>query len=379
MNLFDVYPFLGIEPVRAEGCRLWDANGVEYLDFYGGHAVISIGHAHPHYVDHLTTQLNAIAFYSNSVRIVLQEELAEKLGTISGYPDYRLFLCNSGAEANENALKLASFQTGRNKIVTFSKAFHGRTSLAVAVTDDASIQAPVNNSTNVRMLPFNDTEQLQEAITEDVAAVIVEGIQGVAGVRVASDEFLTALRKQCTEVGAMLVLDEVQSGCGRSGRFFAHQFSKIRPDIITIAKGMGNGFPVGGVLVSPDIRSKHGMLGSTFGGNHLACAASLAVLEVMEAEGLMKRAALIGTDLVQELARLPGIREVRGRGLMLGIELDRNAGLVRTRMLNEHHILTGSSSDPNTIRLLPPLTISRAEAVLVIDALQAALHKETYA
>jgi acetylornithine aminotransferase len=376
MNLFDVYPLLDVEPVRAEGCRLWDAAGESYLDFYGGHAVISIGHTHPRYVERITAQLAAMGFYSNSVRIRVQQELASALGALSGYPDYRLFVCNSGAEANENALKLASFHTGRQGVVAFTKAFHGRTSLAVAATDDASILAPVNATPHVRFLPFNDIDALAGGITRDIAAVIVEGIQGVGGVRVATDEFLQALREHCDRAGAVLVLDEVQSGYGRTGRVFAHQQSGIRPDLITVAKGMGNGFPIGGVLISPAFQSRFGLLGTTFGGNHLACAAALAVLEVIESEHLMENAVAVGAQLGAALEGAPGIAEVRGRGLMLGIELNRPAAPVRAALLSSHRIFTGSSSDARTIRLLPPLCAGKAEAELVIHALHTELAKE---
>jgi|SRR6185312_14357943 len=362
MKLFDVYPLFDIEPVKAQGCWLWDSKGEKYLDLYGGHAVISIGHTHPHYVKMLDEQLSKIAFYSNSVRIKQQEELAQKLGELSGYTDYNLFLCNSGAEANENALKLASFITGRKKVIAFEKSFHGRTSLAVAATNDASIQAPVNSVHDIVFVPFNDAEAIKKAIDKDTCAVIIEGIQGVAGIRVADNEFLKVLREECTKNGAMLVLDEVQSGYGRSGKFFAHQYSGIKPDIITTAKGMGNGFPIAGVLISPNIAAKHGMLGTTFGGNYLACAAGIAVLDVIKCEKLIENSEKMGEYLIGKLKGIDGVKEVRGTGLMLGIELDFNAGPVRNDLVFKQHIFTGSASNKNTIRLLPPLNMGKEEA-----------------
>jgi len=362
MKLFDVYPLFDIEPVKAQGCWLWDSKGEKYLDLYGGHAVISIGHTHPHYVKMLDEQLKKIAFYSNSVRIKQQEELAQKLGELSGYTDYNLFLCNSGAEANENALKLASFITGRKKVIAFEKSFHGRTSLAVAATNDKSIQAPVNSVHDIVFVPFNDAEAIKKAIDKDTCAVIIEGIQGVAGIRVADNEFLKVLREECTKNGAMLVLDEVQSGYGRSGKFFAHQYSGIKPDIITTAKGMGNGFPIAGVLISPNIAAKHGMLGTTFGGNYLACAAGIAVLDVIKCEKLIENSEKMGEYLIGKLKGIDGVKEVRGTGLMLGIELDFNAGPIRNDLVFKQHIFTGSASNKNTIRLLPPLNMGKEEA-----------------
>ncbi len=368
MKLFDVYPLFAIQPVKAQGCWLWDSKGEKYLDLYGGHAVISIGHTHPHYVKMLEEQLGKIAFYSNSVQIKQQEELAEKLGELSGYTNYNLFLCNSGAEANENALKLASFITGRKKIIAIEKSFHGRTSLAVAATNDASIQAPVNSVHDIVFVPLNDAEAFKKAIDKNTCAVIIEGIQGVAGIRVPSNEFLTLIREECSKNGAMMVLDEVQSGYGRSGKFFAHQFSGVQPDMITTAKGMGNGFPIAGVLINPSIPAKHGQLGTTFGGNYLACAAGIAVLDVIKKEKLVENSAKIGTYLIDKLKAIDGVKEVRGMGLMLGIELDFNAGPIRNDLVFKQHIFTGSASNKNTIRLLPPLNIGKEEADHFLNA-----------
>ena len=373
MKLFDVYPLFDIEPVKALGSYIWDKSGVQYLDFYGGHAVISIGHTHPYYVNKLSKQLQQIGFYSNSVQIPLQHVLAEKLTTMSGYPDYKLFLCNSGAEANENALKLASFHTGRKKIIAFTKSFHGRTSLAVEATDDASISAPVNEIGNVIFLPFNDETSLEKHLTEEIAAVIVEGIQGVGGVQIPSKSFLQKLELLCNKVGTLLILDEIQSGCGRTGEFFAHQYAGIHPHMITMAKGMGNGFPVAGVLIHPSIQAKHSMLGTTFGGNHLSCAAAIAVLEVMERETLMHNAYEMGEYLIAKLNAIPEVKEVRGLGLMIGVELKGNATEIRKQLLQEHHVFTGYSSGQNTIRLLPALTITKVEADIFLNSFQEVL------
>lgn len=362
MNIFDVYPLFNITPVRALGSRLWDENGQEYLDLYGGHAVISIGHSHPHYVQTISEQLSRMGFYSNSVQIPQQQVLANLLGKLSGYDDFSLFLCNSGAEANENAFKLASFHTGRTHIISFTKSFHGRTSLAVAATDDPKIIAPVNENPNITFLPLNDIEALVNAINENTCAVICEGIQGVGGINVPTPEFLQAVRMECDKHGAILILDEVQSGYGRSGKFFAHQHSGITPDIITIAKGMGNGFPVAGVMIHPKFTAKYGMLGTTFGGNYLACAASIAVLEVLEGEHLIENAATIGDYLMSELKTIQGVREVRGMGLMIGIELNVPCAPIRSKLLYEYHIFTGSSSEAHTIRLLPSLALSKEDA-----------------
>lgn len=373
MNLFDVYPLLNITPVRGEGCYIWDENGTKYLDLYGGHAVISVGHSHPHYISRLTSQLSQIGFYSNSVQIPQQQELADKLGQLSGYPDYQLFLVNSGAEANENALKLASFVTGRRKMVSFKKGFHGRTSAAVAVTDNPKIIAPVNETANAVILPFNDLELLEEQLkTNDIAGVIIEGIQGIGGIHVPAEGFLVQAGKLCKQYGALLILDEIQSGYGRSGKFFAHQYTDVRPDIIAVAKGMGNGFPVGAILIAPEIKPWHGMLGTTFGGNYLACAASLAVLEIMERENLVENAGNTGSYLIRKLKQFSGIKEVRGQGLMIGLEFEQQINDIRHVLLKKHHIFTGVSG-ANTIRLLSPLTLNREQADVFIEALAATL------
>jgi acetylornithine/N-succinyldiaminopimelate aminotransferase len=361
MNLFNVYSIFDIEPVKARGNYIWDRQGNQYLDLYGGHAVISIGHSHPHYVKAVTQQLQQIAFYSNSVRNPVQEKLALKLGESSGYPDYQLFLCNSGAEAIENALKVASFVTGRSKVIAFSGSFHGRTSGAVAVTDNPKILSPFNRNHDVIHLPLNDTEAFRVAISEEIAAVIIEGIQGVGGIRLPSEEFLQFLETGCKATGAKLILDEVQSGYGRTGKFFAHQHASIQPDLITTAKGMGNGFPVGGVLISPDIQPWTGMLGSTFGGNYLACAAALSVLEIMEIEDLITNAQELGNYLMEELKKLPLIEDIRGKGLMIGIDLPASCATLREDLLIKHKIFTGESK-PRTIRLLPPLSLTRDQA-----------------
>ncbi|SKC12827.1 aspartate aminotransferase family protein [Dyadobacter psychrophilus] len=368
-HLFDVYPIYDIEPVKAQGSYLWDQHGTKYLDLYGGHAVISVGHCHPYYVDMLTKQLNAISFYSNSVKISLQEELAEKLGTLSGYPDYKLFLCNSGAEANENALKLASFHNGRKKVISFTKSFHGRTAGAVAATDNASIVAPVNYKEHVTFLPFNDVQAAENGITDEVCAVIVEGIQGVGGINVSSDEFLQTLRRKCDETGAVLILDSVQCGYGRTGKFFSHQFSGIDPDIISMAKGMGNGFPIGGILISPKFKASYGLLGTTFGGNHLACAAGVAVLDIMKDENLLQNAAEIGDYLFKGIEEIGGYKELRGRGLMIGIEYDFPVKDLRNKLLFDYKMFTGVAG-ANTIRLLPSLALGKEEADQFLEALK---------
>ncbi len=368
MKLFDVYPLFDIEPVRAEGIYVFDAEGNRYMDLYGGHAVISIGHSHPHYVKMLNEQLHRIGFYSNSVKIPLQEILAEKIGRLSGYAHYELFLCNSGAEANENALKMASFHNGRKKIIAFEKAFHGRTSLAVACTDNKSIWAPVNETHEVIFLPLNDEAALENAMNDTVCAVIVEGIQGVGGVHIPSEIFLKKLRALCDKTGAVFILDEIQSGYGRSGYFFAHQNSGVQPDIITMAKGMGNGFPIGGILLSPMFKAKHGLLGTTFGGNYLACAAGIAVLDVLEKENLIANAKAVGNYLFKELSAMDGIKEVRGMGLMLGIELHEPSAPLRNHLLKEHRIFTGSASEKKTLRILPPLTLKKEEADVFLKA-----------
>lgn len=370
MGLFDVYSLWEIEPVRAAGCHVWDNEGTEYLDLYGGHAVISIGHSHPHYVKSIQNQVAKIGFYSNSVQNSLQQKLAEKLGEQSGYQDYSLFLCNSGAEANENALKLASFHTGKKRVVAFHGAFHGRTSGAVAVTENPAIQSPFNSGHKVTFVPLNDIEAVKVEIEKgDVAAVILEGIQGVAGIYVPQTEFLKQLASLCVQNGVILILDEIQSGYGRSGHFFAHQKAGIRPDLITIAKGMGNGFPVGGVLISPLFEAKKGMLGTTFGGNHLACAAAIAVLEVMEEDSLLSHVQEVGDYLLQQLKEIKGITEIRGEGLMLGIEFLPEFANVRNRLLFESYIFTGGAKN-NVMRLLPPLSITKEEIDLFISELK---------
>ena len=370
MNLFDVYPLNDISIVKALGSYVWDDKGEKYLDMYGGHAVISIGHTHPHYVQRLQDQLHKVGFYSNSVKIPLQVELAEKLGSVSGKNEYQLFLCNSGAEANENALKLASFYNGRKKIIAFKKAFHGRTSLAVAVTDNPNIVAPVNQTDNVIFLPFNDEAVLEQAFQQhEVSSVIIEGIQGVGGINIAADSFLQKIRSLCDEHNAVYIADSVQCGYGRSGQFYAHDHSGVQADIYTMAKGMGNGFPVGGISIAPKILPKHFMLGTTFGGNHLACAAALAVLEIIEQEDLMTNAKNIGNYLMEELKKLPAIIEVRGRGLMIGIELPEHLKEVKKNLLFKHKIFTGEAK-PNVIRLLPPLNISKTEADTFLEAIK---------
>ncbi|MEO6582874.1 MAG: aminotransferase class III-fold pyridoxal phosphate-dependent enzyme [Ferruginibacter sp.] len=367
MNLFDVYPLNDITITRAQGSYVWDDKEVQYLDLYGGHAVISIGHTNPHWVNSIQDQLHKIAFYSNSIKIPLQRQLAQKLGKISSREEYQLFLCNSGAEANENALKLASFYNGRKKIIAFKKAFHGRTSLAVAVTDNPSILAPVNENANVVFLPFNDEPALQAAFDETVCAVIIEGIQGVGGINVASDSFLKAIRVQCDKYNAVFIADSVQCGYGRTGQFYSHDHSGVSADIYTMAKGMGNGFPVAGISIAPKFEAKHFMLGTTFGGNHLACAAAIAVLEEIETENLMNNASSVGNYLIKELRSLHNIQEVRGRGLMIGIELPPHLSHVKSNLLYKHKIFTGEAK-PNVIRLLPALNITQREADIFLTA-----------
>ena len=370
MKNFDVYPLYPIEPIKGKGSYVYDKEGREYLDLYGGHAVISIGHAHPHYVKTISEQVATLGFYSNSVENSLQSRLAELLGRVSGYDDYSLFLCNSGAEANENAIKLASFHTNKSKILAFGKAFHGRTSGAVAATDNPKIVAPFNRTDNVVFVPLNDIEAVERELSNgDFAAVIIEGIQGVAGIHLPSDEFLRQLREVTSKHSVLLILDEIQSGYGRTGRFFAHQYSGIRPDIITTAKGMGNGFPIGGVLISPEIKPWHGMLGTTFGGNHLACAAAIAVLEVIENEHLIENAAEVGEYLLAELKNIPAAKNVRGRGLMIGVDVEGSGSDMRRRLLCEKGIFTGGAG-ASTVRLLPSLAITRAHADKFLNALK---------
>jgi len=375
MNLFDVYPINPINIVRGVGSVVYDDKGTEYLDLYGGHAVISIGHTNPHYVKRLEDQLHQIGFYSNSVEIPIQKQLAEKLGHISGKEDYQLFLCNSGAEANENALKLASFYNGKKKIIAFTGSFHGRTSLAVAVTDNPKIVAPVNETDNVIFLPRYDETALEKAFAEnEISSVIIEGIQGVGGIHVAPESFLQKIRALCDAYNAVFIADSVQCGYGRTGKFFSHDFAGVDADIYSMAKGMGNGFPVGGIIISPKIRPAFGMLGTTFGGNHLACAAGLAVLEVMEQDNLLQNAAEVGGYLIDELKKFPQVKEVRGRGLMIGIELPAELAHARKELLFTHHIFTGEAK-PNVIRLLPALNLTRAYADRFLEAFTTVLNK----
>ena len=375
MKLFDVYPLNNITITKAVGSYVWDEKGTQYLDMYGGHAVISIGHTHPYWVSAIETQLHKIAFYSNSVIIPIQSHLAQKIGTVSGKENFQLFLCNSGAEANENALKLASFVTGRKKIISFTGSFHGRTSLAVAATDNPSIVAPVNETENIIFLPFNDESALQACFDADggsIAAVIIEGIQGVGGIRVATNTFLQLIRSLCTKHGALYVADSVQCGYGRTGQFFAHDAAGVDADIYSMAKGMGNGFPIGGILIAPHIAPKYGMLGTTFGGNHLACAAALAVVEVMEQDNLLEAAASNGTYLMDALAKIPHITNVRGRGLMIGFDVPDSIKDLKKVLLQEYKVFTGEAK-PNVIRLLPSLAITRAEIDVFLDRLQKAI------
>lgn len=379
MKLFDVYPLFDINIVKGKGCKVWDDRGQEYLDLYGGHAVISIGHSHPHYVEKLTGQLNRLGFYSNSVVNKLQVELAERLGRISGYDDYQLFLINSGAEANENALKLASFKNGRKRVLSVAKAFHGRTSLAVEVTNNPKIVAPINDNGHVTFLPLNDLEAWERELAKgDVCACILECIQGVGGVNMATQEFAQGLQAACKKYGTYLICDEIQCGYGRSGKFFAHQWLGIRPDLITVAKGIGNGFPMGGVLISPEFVPVYGQLGTTFGGNHLACTAALAVLNVFENEGLVENAHLVGEYLMDELRELQQrnshIKEVRGRGLMVGVVLDILHKEVRSKLIYEQHCFTGCAGT-DILRILPPLCLTRDETDDFIQRLETVLNQ----
>ncbi len=372
MNLFDVYPLNDVTIVKAKGSYVWDDEGNQYLDLYGGHAVISIGHTHPHWVKRIEEQLEKIAFYSNSIKIPLQQELAKKLGEVSGKEEYQLFLCNSGAEANENALKLASFHNGRKKIVAFKKSFHGRTSLAVAVTDNKNYVAPVNETDNVTFLPFNDEEALQahfDKYGKEISSVIIEGIQGVGGINVASESFLKLIRSLCDKHGALYIADSVQCGYGRSGKFFSHDFAGVSADIYTMAKGMGNGFPIGGIIIAPHIKPKHFQLGTTFGGNHLACAAALAVLEVMKEEKLMGNAVMVGKYLRDELSQIPELKNIRGRGLMIGFDVPEEIGALKKNLLTNQKIFTGEAK-PNVIRLLPSLALKKKDAEQFIEAVK---------
>ncbi|MBI3137485.1 MAG: aspartate aminotransferase family protein [Sphingobacteriales bacterium] len=372
MNLFDVYPINDVTIVKAKGTYVWDDKGEQYLDLYGGHAVISIGHTHPHWVKRIEEQLEKIAFYSNSVKIPLQVQLAEKLGKVSGKTDYQLFLCNSGAEANENALKLASFHTGRKKVIAFTRSFHGRTSLAVSVTDNKNYIAPVNETDNVIFLPFNDEEALEACFKsngKEIAAVIIEGIQGVGGIHVADDSFLRSIRSLCDQYGAVYIADSVQCGYGRSGKFFSHDFAGVNADIYTMAKGMGNGFPVAGIIIAPHIKPKHFQLGTTFGGNHLACAAALAVLEIIEEEKLMGNAVMIGKYLRNELEAIPQLKNVRGRGLMIGFDVPEELKDLKKNLLRNQKIFTGEAK-PNVIRLLPSLGLKKKDAEQFIESIK---------
>jgi len=375
MEPFKVYSLFDVTPVKAKGCYLWDEKGIKYLDLYGGHAVISIGHSHPHYIEKLTDQLNKIGFYSNAVINPLQAELAEKLGKLSGLEDYKLFLINSGAEANENAMKLASFVTGRSKILSFSKCFHGRTSGAVAVTDIPKIVAPINKTSNAVFTPFNDLDAAEEKLkTKEFAAVIIEGIQGVGGIFVPKPEFLEGLGEICKKYGTFLIMDEVQSGYGRSGKFFGFQHSKVKPDLITTAKGMADGFPMGSVLIRPGIEPWPGMLGTTFGGNYLACAAAIAVLDVMKDENLIENAKNIGAYLLDELKKIPQIKEVRGKGLMIGLQFEKSMKPIREKLLYQEHIFTGAAG-PNVLRLLPPLILTKEQAAFFIEKFKKVLNE----
>lgn len=373
MKLFDVYPLMPVNIVKAENCKLWDENGTEYLDFYGGHAVISVGHSHPLYVQKITEQLNQIAFYSNSVINKLQEQLAEQLGKISGYDDYDLFLCNSGAEANENAFKIASFTSGKKKFITFKNSFHGRTSASVAATDDPSIIAPVNETEHFIFCEFNDVKEFEQLFLEnvqDLAGVIIEGIQGIAGIQIPSKELMEKIAELCSQNNVFFIADEIQSGYARSGKFFAHQYFEVKPDIITVAKGMANGFPIGGVLTSPKIPAKHKMLGTTFGGNHLVCAAAIAVLEIIENENLIETSFQKGEYLIQKLKEIPQIREIRGKGLLIGVDFEIPSSQVAKKLRQKFKIFVGSASNPLTMRLLPPLTISYPEMDYFISSLK---------
>ncbi|MBQ2046543.1 MAG: aspartate aminotransferase family protein [Muribaculaceae bacterium] len=376
MKLYDVYPLFDIEIEKGEGCYTYDTEGTKYLDLYGGHAVISVGHSHPHYLKALNEQSSKLVFYSNSVINSLQQTLADKLGKISGYDDYQLFLINSGAEANENALKLASFYNGKTRVIAFDKAFHGRTSLAVEATDNPKIVAPINANGHITFLPLNDIDAVKVELAKgDVSAVIVEGIQGVGGIRIPETDFMQSLREECDKHDVVLIADEIQSGYGRSGKFFAHQYTGVRPDIITVAKGIANGFPMGGVLISPKFTPVYGQLGTTFGGSHLACAAAIAVLDIFEQENLVENARKVGEYLMAELKQIPGIKEVRGRGLMIGMEFDYPVKELRTRLIKEEKVFTGATGT-HMIRLLPPLVLTMEQAQDFIGRLKNALAKQ---
>jgi len=373
MELFNVYPLFDIEPVKGEGSFVIDKNGQRYLDLYGGHAVISIGHSHPHYVANISAQVEKLGFYSNSIQNPMQKELARKLGELSGFPDYSLFLCNSGAEANENALKLASFKTGKTKVISFKNSFHGRTSAAVVVTDNQKIKAPINFRDDVVFLELNDLSAVENELAKnDVAAVIIEGIQGIGGIHVPEPQFLQGLRELCTQYEAVYIIDEIQSGYGRSGKFFAFQYADVKPDLITVAKGMGNGFPIGGVIISPDFEAKSGMLGTTFGGNYLACAAGIAVLDVIKSQKLIHNAEEVGNYLLTELSKIGQIKQVRGLGLMIGIEFENDVNDLRKKLLFEKKIFTGVSGS-KIIRLLPPLSLKKENALFFLEKLKESL------
>lgn len=376
MKLFEVYPVYPIELEKAEGVYLWDKNGNQYLDLYGGHAVISIGHTHPKYINAIKNQLDKIAFYSNSVEIPLQHELANKLGNLSGYENYELFLCNSGAEANENALKLASFHTNKSKVIAFKGGFHGRTSGAVAITDNSKIIAPFNAKHEVQIVEWNDLETTEQILKQgDVCAVIAEGIQGLGGINLPEEGFLSGLHTLCKKYNALLILDEVQSGYGRTGKFFAHQHYNVQPDIISMAKGMGNGFPIGGIIISPKIKAFYGLLGTTFGGNHLACAAAIAVLDILEAEGLMKNATKLEKIQQELFADIEGLKSIRGKGLMTALEFNFPIKKLRNKLVTEHKIFTGSSANPNTLRLLPPLCIDESHFDFFVEKLKQTINE----
>ncbi len=377
MKLFDVYPLYDIEPIRGQGATIWDKTGQSYLDFYGGHAVISIGHGHPHYVSMISEQVSKLGFYSNSIINSLQNELADKLESATGLSDYQLFLVNSGAEANENALKLASFHNGRTKIVAFQKAFHGRTSAAVNITPDPKLVAPINATFEREFHVLNDIESVEQSLRKgDVCAVIIEGIQGIGGIHTPNGDFLLEIQRICKETNTILILDEIQSGYGRSGAFFAFQkVGGVAPDLITMAKGMGNGFPVGGVLIHEHFKAKYGLLGTTFGGNHLACAASIAVLDVIKSENLVENARIVGQYALEKLKTLPNVREIRGSGLMIGVEMDFETAGYRKKLAFEQHVFVGSSSEPNTVRLLPPLSVTQNDVDILVKKMHAAMPK----
>lgn len=377
MNLFDVYPLYDITPVKAKDVFVTDSNGVEYLDFYGGHGVISIGHSNPYYVSKLKEQLDAIGFYSNAVKNPLQIELAKKLGDLSGYEDYNLFICNSGAEANENALKLASFHTGKKRVITFENSFHGRTSLAVSVTDNPKINAPINSTNPTTFLPLNEIGLVEKELKKnDICAVIVEGIQGVGGLDEGTTQFFQGLEKLCHQYNVVFIADEVQSGYGRSGKFFAHQFHNVKPDIISVAKGMGNGFPIGGILISSKFKANYGMLGTTFGGNHLACVAAIAVLDVIKQDNLLENVENLSNYFINRVQKTPQVKNIKGRGLMLGLEFDFEVADLRKKMIYEKHIFTGGSNNKKLLRILPPLTIQKEHIDIFINALKEVLNNQ---